>query len=47
MLSVDALALENVRWKVIDERWKVVGEYGHAPNNWQIFCQDLETVRDF
>jgi len=30
--------------KVNGERWKVVGEYGHAYGRARIFCQDLETV---
>ena len=44
----------NGRWKVEvyadkveGEKWKVVGEYEHAPKIRQNFCQDLETVREF
>lgn len=43
MLSVNTLALDNARREVKDERWKVVGEYGHAPKNWEFFRQYLET----
>ena len=43
MLSVNTLALDNAPWKVKDEWWKVVGEYGHAPKNWEFFRQNLET----
>ena len=47
MLSVNALALDNARREVKDERWKVVGEYGHACGVGAKRGADLKTVRGF